>query len=288
MFSCKNRDKQIQGDSGVSYSEELAREISFVTNGDIHFDDVIEVLFNDQVVEESEVGSTPEDVFSFSPKIKGHAIWESQSVLKFIPDEPLPVRTKIEGRLMLQKLAPRFREINLEDLIFTLNVLGRDIASFNGSVELKDREDPKILVYSGTVSFTENTDPEVIGKAASIKGGKGITITWSKVDDKNFQFTSSDIARTDNDQLFTFTIEKKLLDLEYDYAETFFISPLTKMVPNDFRTDESGRSPRIRIGFSDELEMDQNIDGLININPAVTFEVKKLGNSVLLLSLIHI
>jgi len=282
MFSCKDKEKQIQGDSGVSYSEELAREISFVTNGDIHFDDVIEVLFNDRVVEENEVGSSPDNVFSFSPRIKGRAVWESQSVLKFIPDEPLPVRTKIEGKLMLQKLAPRFKEINLEDLVFTLNVLGRDIANFNGSVDLKDRDDPKILVYSGTVSFTENTALDVIRKAASLKGGKGITLTWSKVDDRTFQFTSSDILRSDNDQVFTMVIDRKPLELEYDYTETFLVSPLKKMSANDFRTDESGRRPRIRIGFSDELEMDQNIDGLININPAVKFEVKKLGNSVIL------
>lgn len=281
-FSCKQKDKQTTGESGVSYSEELAREISFVTNGDIHFDDIIQVYFNDQVVEENEVGSSPENVFTFSPKIKGRAVWESQSMLKFIPDEPLPSRTKIDGRLNLQKLAPRFKEINLEDLVFSLNILGRDITNFTGSLDLKDRDDPKVFIYRGSVSFSENTTLEAIQKASDIKGGKGVILTWSQLDDRNFQFSTNEILRTDSDQEFTMIIDRKSLDLEYDYSETFTISPLKKMIANDFRSDEAGRSPRIRIGFSDELDIDQNIDGLVNVNPSVKFAIKKLGNSVIL------
>ena len=69
LLSCKGqKDKQAQ--SNITYSEELAKEISFVTSGDIHFDDAIQVIFNDAVVEENEVNTSPKDVFSFSPNLK--------------------------------------------------------------------------------------------------------------------------------------------------------------------------------------------------------------------------
>jgi alpha-2-macroglobulin len=161
-------------------------------------------------------------------------------------------------------------------------VLGRDVAGFNGSVDLKDRNDPEILLYKGSVSFSEKTEIDDIRKATQIKGGKQITLNWSMLDDRTFQFVSSEIQRTDKDQSFTVTIDKKVLDLEYDFTETFRVSPLKSMTANDFRADEAGRSPRIRIGFSDELDMDQNIEGLVSVSPAVDFTVKKLGNYAIL------
>ena len=281
MFSCKSQ-KEKEAESNISYSEELAQEISFVTSGDIHFDDAIKVIFNDPVIDESDVNTSPDNVFSFSPKLKGQAVWISRSVLEYKPDKALPTRTSYDGKLNLQKLSPKFKEKELEDLIFKLNVLGRDLASYNATVDLKDRNDPVLLVYSGTVSFTEKTELETLEKAASIKGSSNVELTWSKIDDKTFKFTSSDITRTDKNQEYKVTIEKNPLDLEHTYTETFVISPLKKMVANAFKTDETGRSPRIRISFSDELDMDQNIEGLISVDPAVKFEVKKLGKAVIL------
>jgi alpha-2-macroglobulin len=281
MLSC-NRNKKDQPKSNITYSEELAKEISFVTSGDVSLDDEIKVIFNDPVIDDNEVESAPKDVFDFSPNIKGQATWESRNVLKFIPDEDLPVRTNIEGTLNLQKLSEKFKEKKLENLIFRLYVPGRMISSFNGELELKDRDDPKKLLYKGSISFSEKTELEAIEKAASIKGDNAVSLNWQKIDKNNFQFISSIITRTEKNQEFTVTIDKKPLDLEYDFSETFVVSPLKKMIANDFRTDEDGRTPRVKITFSDELDMDQNIEGLINIKPSVNVEIKKLGKSVML------
>ncbi|MDD2196327.1 MAG: MG2 domain-containing protein [Bacteroidales bacterium] len=281
LISCKGQ-KDKQPDSNISYSEELAKEISFVTNGDIHFNDVIQVVFNDAVVEESDVNASPKDVFSFSPSIKGQAVWVSQSVLEFKPDRPLPTRESFDGKLDLQKLSSKFKEKELEDLIFRINIIGRDLANYKASITLKDRNNPILIAYGGTVSFTEKTDLETLEKAASIKGDATVRLIWSKIDDKTFKFTTNDIERTNKTKNFKVIIDKKPLDLEYNFTETFTVSPLEKMVPNDFRTDEAGRSPRMRVSFSDELDMDQNIEGLISVSPSVKFEVKKLGKAVVL------
>jgi len=281
FVSCKGK-KDKKAESNITYSEELAKVISFVTSGDIHFDDVIHVVFNNDVVEENNVKSSPKDVFSFSPSLKGQAIWVSQSVLEFKPDKPLEIRKSFDGKLDLQKLDLKFKEQGLEDLIFRINVLGRDLASFSGSIDLKDRNNPNLIVYDGTVSFTEKTDLDAVEKAASIKGDGSVKLIWSKIDDTTFKFTTSTIERTDKTKKFKLSIDKNPLDLEYNFTESFVISPLQKMVPNEFKTDEAGRSPRIRIGFSDELDMEQNIEGLIGLKPTVKFEAKKLGKVVVL------
>ena len=222
-------------------------------------------------------------VFSaFPPNLKGKAIWINRNVLEFQPDKLLPFRTVIDGKLNLQKLSPTFEEKKLEDLVFKLNVMGRDITNFSGTLDLKDRENPVILVYSGVVTLSEKTDFEVIKKEATIKSDTKVELIWSKIDDRNFRFTTSEITRTDKNQEFTITINKKELELETTFNETFVVSPLTKMTANEFRADEAGRNPRIRVTFSDEIDMDQNIDGLLSIEPMVDFEIKKLGKSLII------
>nr|MBI1232770.1 hypothetical protein [Cytophagales bacterium] len=264
------------------YSEAMAREISFVTSGDIQRTDVIQVIFNQQMVEEEQVNSSPKEVFTFSPKIAGKAVWTSTQVLTFQPEEDLPSRTLITGTLQMQKLDPRYREEQLEGLVFQFNVLGREIASYTSSVTLKDRNDPSIVYFSGSMGFSENTSLEKIQSGAQIRGMKDISLTWSQVDDRNFQFTSGNIIRTDKEQQLTLQISRKILDLEEDFSEGFIVYPLKNMSPTAFSADESGKSPRIRINFSDELDIDQTLDGLIRVTPAVRYEAKKLGSSIII------
>ncbi|GAA5040351.1 membrane protein [Marivirga lumbricoides] len=279
--ACGSDDKEVK-QSNIEYSEALAQEISFVTNGDVHFDDEIKVIFNTDVIEESEIDSSPADVFDFDPDIDGKAVWKSRSVLQFITDEGLPIREQISGTLNLQKLSARFKEIDLEDLKFYLNVLGREISDFNAQLKLKDRNDPKILIYKGTISFTEKTDIEILKEEASLKGEGSPKLSWSKIDDKTFQFISDDITRTDGEATYDFKIENDELELEEVFTAQFVLVPLKEMRPVEVKAEEAGKKPRIRINFSDELDMEQNIDGLVSVSPTVKFEAKKLGSTIIL------
>jgi len=280
LLACQKKAEQPLLDP--VYSEAMAREISFVTSGEIQRNDLIQVIFNQQMVEEDQVNSSPADVFVFSPKINGKAVWTSTQILTYQPDAPLPSRTLITGTLKMQQLDPRYKEEKLEDLVFQFRVLGREISGFTGTVSLKDRNDPAIVYYSGSIIFSEKTSLEDIQKAARIQGNKDLTLTWSQVDDRNFQFSSGVILRTDKEQQLSLHLSGKTLDLEDDFTEGFTIYPVKKMSATAFSADESGKSPRIRISFSDELDIDQTLAGLIRVTPTVSFEAKKLGSTVIL------
>ncbi|WKV13756.1 alpha-2-macroglobulin family protein [Marivirga harenae] len=280
-FSCSKKTENSTEVPKIQFSEEIAKEVSFVTNGEVHFDDQIQVIFNNPVIEENEVDSSPEDVFSFSHSLDGKAVWVSTSVLKFIPKEDLPMREKIEGQLDLQKLSSNFKEKNLENLSFNLLILGREISSFTGDLDLVDRNNPKKVLYSGGLSFTEKTSLEAVEMATEIEGGD-IQLNWSKLDDKNFKFTSTAINRTDREQEFSFKIDKKTLNISNGYSEVFNIAPITQMKMTKLSADESGKKPRLRLTFSDDLDVDQDITGLVSISPNVKISPKKLGKAVIL------
>jgi hypothetical protein len=281
LFSCSNNSEKTAEVSSLEFSEEIAKEVSFVTNGEVHFYDEVQVIFNNPVIEENEIESSPSDVFSFDPSVEGKAVWVSTTVLKFVPDGDLPMREKIEGDLNLQKLSQDFAERKLEPINFELLVIGREISSLTGSIELVDRNNPRKVVYSGGLSFNEKTTLESVEEATEIEGGD-IKLSWSQIDDKNFKFTSNPIERNDNDQEFTFVIDRKDLELSNGYSEVFNIAPITKMKMTKLTADESGKKPRLRLTFSDDLDMDQDITGLINISPKVKFSPKKLGKAVIL------
>ena len=102
-------------------------------------------------MKKNEIESSPSDVFSFDPSVKGKAVWVSTTVLKFVPEGDLPMREKIEGELNLQKLSQDFAERKLEELNFELVVIGREISSLTGNIELVDRNNPRKVVYSGRI-----------------------------------------------------------------------------------------------------------------------------------------
>ncbi|WP_132433416.1 alpha-2-macroglobulin family protein [Natronoflexus pectinivorans] len=280
VFSCKRSQSPAPGESlpEVIYSEEIVREISFVTSGDVRSSDIVRVVFNNPIVDEEKIGSTPGNVFTFNPRVRGDAVWTSAHTLEFQPENGLPSRTVIKGVLNLQQLSDDFKEKKLENLEFYLNVLGRNLSNFSGTLELIDRNEPKELIYRGVVLFSEPTDLDVLKKSASLQGDKEIKLNWSRLSDTQFQFVSDKIIRTDRNRRYTFSINRRDLDLSENYTETFEVSPLKKMVTGEFRVDESGRSAAVRIGFSDELDIDQHMDGLISIEPDVDFQVRKMGN----------
>lgn len=296
LLSCKGNKQDEKSATDVVYTEAQAKAISFVTSGNIHFDDAIKVVFNEPVVSKEAVlkkEATPSALaslkkggipspFHFKPDIDGIAYWKERHVLVFKPNKHLPGRTRYKATLKLQDLSPTFKAEQIDDLVFHFQVLGRDVTTLMGSLELKDREDPKILYYSGTLAFSEKTTLEAVQKAVSLKGDKKVNLSLSQVDDYSFRFTSSDILRTDKDKHFTLCIDKKPLDLEEDITESFVVMPVTKMVATTFSTDEAGRKPRIRIDFSDELDMDQHLEGLITVSPNLALEIKKLGKTIIL------
>jgi len=295
LSSCKGNKQDERPVSDVVYTEAQARAISYVTSGDIHFDDEIKVVFNDAVVSKEALSrdvlrdANPDGVaslktspFTFKPDIDGKAYWKERNVLIFKPDKHLPGRTHYEATLKIQEVSTRFKEEKIEDLVFRFHVLGRDLTALKGNLELKDRDDPKILQYSGTLAFSEKTTLEAVQKAVTLKGDKKVSLNLSQVDDWNFRFTSSDIVRTDKDKTFTLHIDKKKLELENDVTESFVVTPVTKMAASTFNTDEAGRKPRIRIDFSDEVDMEQHLDGLITVSPNLALEIKKLGKTIIL------
>jgi uncharacterized protein YfaS (alpha-2-macroglobulin family) len=283
FFSCNNK-KESQKEE-VKYSEELAKVVSHVTNGNIKSADKIEVHFVNSVVSKDQLTKELDDeVFKFTPSIKGKAYWTSTKTLVFEPSKALETRKTFSGELDLDLLSEDLKEKKLESLKFNFTIDGRDLANISGELVLKNRNNPKILNYRGKVSFTEKTELDLIEKAVSLKQGSNkINLKWiSENDGYTYNYTSEDLMRDNSTKTFTFSIDKDKLDLSDQFEKNFQITPIEEMKVVKISKTEEGREPKIYIEFSDEFDPEQNLNGLITVQPKTDLKIQRLGKTVVL------
>ncbi|MBE9469531.1 MAG: hypothetical protein IMY72_14590 [Bacteroidetes bacterium] len=283
IVSCSN-DKEKKTHT-IIFSEKMAKVVSQLTNGNIHSKDIIQVRFVNKMVNKQELNKELEnDIFDFSPSIKGRTYWKSTDVLVFEPKNPLPYRKNYDGKINLIKLSSDLKDKVNKPLKFSFSIIGREIASFKGELKLKDRNNPKLLIYQGKISFTEETEIEEVEDAISLKSGsKGHTLHWYKEsNDRSFSFASENVIRTNKTNDYTFFINKDKMKLSDNFEKSFQVTPLEEMKVIKVVKNEDGRFPKVRIEFSDEFDTQQNISGLIKIEPKLDMKIQKLGNSLIL------
>ncbi len=267
------------------YSEEIARIVSEVTNGKINSEDKIFVRFVKEETTTDQLNQVLKDeVFKFSPSIKGKTYWKDLHTLVFEPEKPLPFRKVYDGELDLAKINPEYNKNKTTKLIFGFEVLGRELALCDAELFLKDRNDPKFLQYKGKVVFTVKTSLDLVKESVKLKSGsKNYELTWdNQTDGLTFTFVSEDIIRDEGTQDFKLTISKGKLDLPEEFEKQFQVTPITEMKVVSITKIEDGRQPKIRLEFSDEFDPEQNLQGMISIKPKTDFKIQKLGTSLIL------
>jgi len=109
IVSCSG-DKKDKTDKTTKKSEKALQKsmkwnefISAYTSGTISRKSNIKVYFSKDIISDSEVGKDVSDIFEFSPSVKGKATWEGTEQLVFIPSEPLESGKKYKVTIKLDK-----------------------------------------------------------------------------------------------------------------------------------------------------------------------------------------
>ena len=242
LFFSNNCKKRIE-EGEITYPLKTAQMVSQVTAGVVSSSDKIRIRFVAPMIEDNLVGQTiKKPVFSFNPSIEGSASWEDRRTLIFQPYKPLPLRETYQGTLDMAALLPKHKEEDLEPLKFKFEIAGREIASIGADFKLKDPNNPRFLLYEGTVVFTEKTSFDAVEKGISLRGdSRELNLTWDVGGDgKTFTFTSSEIERGDKEKEFILKIEKKHLDISGDYKKSQILTALEDMRVLEVKKQEEG------------------------------------------------
>lgn len=271
FYQCSGPKKEVQDETQIEYSEEVAAIIGQATAGAILPDSKIEVVFNDVIVSEDDLKKEIANPFSFSPSISGKAYWSTTNRLVFEPTKSLDSRVNYSGKLNLKQVS---EAIDVEEFNMKFFVEGRELVSFNAELELQNPSNPKQLVYRGKVTFSQDTGLDQVKKSSSFSS---LNLDWNQESEKTFSFVSESITRQSSSKSYEFNINANSLDLGEDLDRTVKVAPLQEMSLISVDKDEEGKKPQMMLRFSDQLDADQNISGFISIEPEIDFKTQKLG-----------
>lgn len=276
LFACGKSENEKPDLEEIKYSEEVAEIISQITSGVLKPASPISVTFNYDIVATDQVNQPTDNPFTFKPEIKGKATWTATDKITFTPDKPLPTRTNYTGKIDLRKLSGDFV---VNEIPLKFYVEGQEITSFSGELQLLNPTDPKNLVYQGKISFALPVTLESLQKGSMLESS---TLNWNQETDRSFSFTSAPIKRQSSADTYLFSLDKSVLELNESLERIVEIVPLSKLEVSAIEKDEQGKSPKLMIKFSDQLDVNQTLDGFIAVSPDVDFKLQKLGKYVIL------
>ena len=275
IFSCSKKKKNdAEGTVVPTYPVELAKVISYVSNGNIGLDSDITVTFTDSVVDDAKVEvPIKKKVFECSPEIKGGTRFVDNRTIRLFP-EKLEKETKYKCSLNIFNLLGdrKYKDLPVLDLNF--ETPGLEVVRFAGDFFPEDHDNPKNLYYLGTIEFNDTVDEKYVSRSLEITKDGDIKKFEGKIsedDSKVYNFQINGIKRGELAQEFFFKLTKSdELKISSDIEKTVTLPEMQKFVVNELKTDTRGEKPFFIISFSDSLSLNQDISGLITVDKVKT------------------
>ncbi|MCX6247176.1 MAG: MG2 domain-containing protein [Bacteroidetes bacterium] len=218
-------------------------------------DFVDSVLFN-QPVEEK--------LFSFSPSMKGKVFWINSRTLEFRPDENLPAKEFFNAKFYLSKLLKV--PDSLETFEFQFQTLQQDLEVRVTNHKAYSGNDLSKEKLYGTVFTADVADSKQVEKILkATQDGKNLPVTWTQDEKKQeYSFQVDSIRRGHEKSFVKLEWNGKEIDAENTGELNVEIPAL-----GDFKYIEAGvvqsGEQYLSVRFSDPLQEDQNLSGLIQI-----------------------
>ncbi|NKI31771.1 alpha-2-macroglobulin family protein [Croceivirga thetidis] len=272
QVSCKKKVDLDDQDNLYQFRE----YISFNTYGQISIGAEIKVLFNKPMDQFELNQELPVEYLKFAPALKGKLMVTNTSGLVFEPSEPMESGTEYQATLRLDKLFPGIQK-ELKTYSFAFKTLDPNFKINLDQLQSYSRE---WQYLNGTL---QGADIMPAGKVKQLLkatfDSKNLNIKWEGEDTmaQYFNFTIDSIPRGKNDQKITISWDGKSLGADNKGSETFNIPGKDKFVVVDAKTTASP-SPMLALNFSEPLDENQNLNGLVTIENAPSLRYEVNGN----------
>lgn len=270
FFSCKKELKPLYIDPAFS-----GYVISF-TSGVVSNSTKVQVRLVQEVAEAKPGKVLEKNPFSFSPNIRGKAVWVDKQTIQFVPDEKLT-----SGEIYTADFAlDRFAQVssNLKTLKFRFQVMKQSIRyEFNG-ISPYSESNMKWQKVHGVFYSADVVDNSIFENIVEISGADYTKISWNhSKDGREHAFSIDSVER--KSKRYKIEIAWKGTQIGAKKGSSTFEMPAL----NEFSVIhvKSGTSPnpQIEVFFSDPLSRMQDLDGLFSLSPNVGFKVLVNGTS---------
>ena len=257
----------------------FSKYISAYTTGVIPANSIIEIVFTPGFAATID-RSRPQGLFTFTPSLKGTAEWADDLTLVFRPSKPLMAGAVYEVKLNLGKLGTV--EERLRFFPMTFSTIEKNF-TVNVNPLVSDPPSGESYTLSGTITTSDYVVPSEVEEYLSVRTAKRPEkIMWEH----------------DNGNIHTFNVEKiKRGKEERDLSVIWNGTPagvkakgsISVTIPaagvftlTDVKVN-TGDSKSVEVIFSDIIDSESELEGMITMSPAHPLTISADGNRLIVI-----
>lgn len=219
-----------------------------------------------------------EELFDLSPSLDGEAYWIDDRTIEFRPTERFESGKVYKVEFFLSKLVKVPED--LKTMEFRLQIMRQSMdVAFDGLEAYDDKLEWQMMNgYVSTYDVAEAEEVEASVKA--FQDGKQLSLFWEhQAGGKVHRFVVDSIHRTEDRGQVILQWEGEELESEEDGEQGFDIPPLGEFSVLDMNTTAQPEQV-ITLFFSDPVNQDIDLDGLIYVRPQTDVRLVREGSSV--------
>ncbi|MFA7447326.1 MAG: MG2 domain-containing protein [Weeksellaceae bacterium] len=264
ILGCKSK-KDVNNYHLMDVNPEYAAYVSAYTSGLISTESPIKILIQADIpLEINDDKSLKKQVLHFKPSLKGTTYLVDNTTLEFRPDEKLKQGEIYTATLELESIVPTIPK-ELQDFQFQFQAKKQDYSVSLEGIQNTDAGQGNYK-FVGNVFTADVADASEINKMLSAKfNGKELPVSWEHSQNRrNHRFTIDGIASKDKAENLVLKWKGSAIATKKDEKNEFAIPAV-----NDFKVTQikaiSTPEQYISINFSEPIQNDQFVDGLIEL-----------------------
>jgi uncharacterized protein YfaS (alpha-2-macroglobulin family) len=204
------------------------------------------------------------EVFDFSPSIKGKAYWIDDRTIEFRPETVMDADKKYEAHINLSKIIKVADGFEHFDFEFTTIKPDYSI-SFNGLQSQSAMSGDKMKL-TGAIQTADVEDPAGVEKLLNATYASPVKISWQHNPiTKSHQFTIVNISRTASANTLTIDWDGDRLSIDKKGSQAFVVPAIGDFKVLDIKAVQDN-DQYVSVQFSDPVLVGQELSGLITLN----------------------
>lgn len=249
-------------ESPVPVDKGFSELISAYTSGVISVNSVVEIHFTPEFAAKVNKKLT-NGLISFEPVIKGKIEWVDETTLVFRPDKILSPGTLYKGSLNIGKLAEVPERLKL--FPFQIRTLKKDFIIRAGALECTSSDGNTYMLHGELIASDYIPSDEIERCLEAQLERKELAIAWDHSDMLVHKFTVANIERTSKQLNLVIKWDGSGAGIRQKGSASLRIPPAGEFSVVNFLPSPA-ENQKIDIVFSDPLDQDQELEGLIWIS----------------------
>jgi uncharacterized protein YfaS (alpha-2-macroglobulin family) len=254
--------------------------ISSYTAGIVSSGSAIRIVLAQNPADSVTLGESAVKLFDFSPSVPGTMVWLDQRTVEFRPESRLSSGLVYEVDFSLSKLVEGLSS-DLKTFSWTFQVIPQNFEVSINNIKPYVTTELKRQMIEGVLQTADFSDDMAIEQMLTAQqDGASLKVTWTHAGEgREHQFVVEDVTRKDSPSVVNLAVSGQPLGIEHRVDQQVEVPALNDFKVTNIRV-EQGSTQAVVIQFSDPLNENQNLSGLVSLTdlPDLDFEVK--GNEV--------